>query len=108
MANEHDDDYHADDGDFRDRMQPGDRMISYNLPKAERPDGLKVRFKINVVSDQARAKEIDARQAEAIMDLLRWCREHREQQEQARQDQAAPAASPGPDQADRPADPRQE
>jgi hypothetical protein len=97
MTGEHDDDYHADDGDFCDRMQPGDQMISYNLPKAERPGGLKVRFKIHVVSDPARAREIDARQAEAIMDLLRWCRDHREQHKQARQDQGPrPGTRPGP------------
>jgi hypothetical protein len=96
MTDEHDDDYHADDDDFCDRMQPGDPMICYNLRKEERPRGLKVRFKVHVVSGD-RAREINARQAEAIRDLLLWCRDYREQQEQAVQDQAAPAGTPGPD-----------
>jgi hypothetical protein len=40
---------------------------------------MKVRYKIRVVSGP-RAKEIDARQAKAIMELLEWARQHRMQQ----------------------------
>src|ERR1700722_17090850 len=42
------------------------RVISYNVPEGQRPGGIKVRFKIRVVTGK-RAKEIDARQARAIM-----------------------------------------
>ena len=53
----------------------GTRVISYNLSEEERPGGIKVRFKIRVVTGK-RAREIDARQAEAIMEVLRWARQH--------------------------------
>ena len=53
----------------------GTRVISYNLREEERPAGIKVRFKIRVVTGK-RAREIDARQAEAIMEVLRWARQH--------------------------------
>jgi hypothetical protein len=53
----------------------GTRVISYNLSEQERPGGIKVRFKIRVVTGK-RAREIDARQAEAIMEVLRWARQH--------------------------------
>ena len=53
------------------------RIISYNVPEGERPGGIKVRFKIRVVTGK-RAKEIDARQARAIMEVLRWHRQQRE------------------------------
>jgi hypothetical protein len=55
------------------------RVISYNIPEGERPGGIKVRFKIRVVTGK-RAKEIDARQARAIMEVLQWQR--RDQQHQ--------------------------
>jgi hypothetical protein len=79
-----DDDYHEDDAMFGP-LGPGERVISYNLPRGKRPDGMKVRYKIKIISG-ARAKEIDARQAEAILEVLRWIRDHPDQQEQADQD----------------------
>jgi hypothetical protein len=54
------------------------RVISYNVPEGQRPGGIKVRFKIRVVSGK-RAREIDARQAKAIMEVLQWHRQHRSQ-----------------------------
>jgi hypothetical protein len=54
------------------------RVISYNVPEGQRPGGIKVRFKIRVVTGK-RAREIDARQATAIMEVLRWHRQHHTQ-----------------------------
>jgi hypothetical protein len=55
---------------------PGNgRVISYNIPEGERPDGIKVRFKIRIATGK-RAKEIDARQAKAIMEVLQWHSQH--------------------------------
>jgi hypothetical protein len=54
------------------------RVISYNVPEGDRPGGIKVRFKIRVVTGK-RAKEIDARQARAIMEVLQWHRQHHTQ-----------------------------
>ena len=56
------------------------RVISYNLSEGERPGGMKVRYKITIVSGP-RAKEIDARQAQVIREVLEWSRQHRQQQE---------------------------
>jgi hypothetical protein len=53
------------------------RVISYNIPEGERPGGIKVRFKIRVVTGK-RAKEIDARQARAILEVLQWQRQHQQ------------------------------
>jgi hypothetical protein len=53
----------------------GTRVISYNLKEEERPGGIKVRYKIRVVTGK-RAEEIDARQAQAILEVLRWARQH--------------------------------
>jgi hypothetical protein len=53
---------------------------------------MKVRYKIRVVSGP-RAKEIDARQAKAIMELLEWARQHRTQQANDRH----PAGEAAPD-----------
>jgi hypothetical protein len=53
----------------------GTRVISYNLSEEERPGGIKVRYKIRVVTGK-RAEEIDARQAQAILEVLRWARQH--------------------------------
>jgi hypothetical protein len=54
------------------------RVISYNLIEGERPGGMKVRYKIQIVSGP-RAKEIDARQAQVIREVLEWSRKHRQQ-----------------------------
>ena len=79
-----DDDYHEDD-DMFGPLGPGERVISYNLPREQRPGGMKVRYKIKVISG-TRANEIDARQAEAILEVPRWTRDHPDEQEQAGQD----------------------
>jgi hypothetical protein len=50
------------------------RVISYNVPEGDRPGGIKVRFKIRVATGK-RAREIDARQARAIMEVLEWQRQ---------------------------------
>ena len=47
------------------------RVISYNVPEGQRPGGIKVRFKIRIATGK-RAREIDARQAKAIMEVLQW------------------------------------
>jgi hypothetical protein len=51
------------------------RVISYNLREDERPDGIKVRYKIRVATGK-RAKELDARQAAVIMEVLQWLSQH--------------------------------
>ena len=51
------------------------RVISYNLSEEERPDGIKVRYKIRIATGK-RAKEIDARQAAIIMEVLQWLSQH--------------------------------
>jgi hypothetical protein len=53
------------------------RIISYNIPEDERPDGIKVRFKVRIATGK-RAQEIDARQAKAIMEVLQWLHQHPE------------------------------
>jgi len=54
------------------------RVISYNVAEGDRPDGIKVRFKIRIAAGK-RAKEIDARQARAILEVLQWQRQHQTQ-----------------------------
>jgi hypothetical protein len=54
---------------------PESAIIAYNLREGERPGGLKVRFKINVVTG-SKARELDARQAEAIRRLLQWAQQN--------------------------------
>jgi len=51
-------------------------VISYNVEEGERPGGIKVRFKIRIATGK-RAREIDARQAKAIMEVLQWQRQHK-------------------------------
>ena len=53
------------------------RVISYNVPEGERPDGIKVRYKIRVATGK-RAAEIDARQAKVIMEVLQWQRQQKQ------------------------------
>jgi hypothetical protein len=91
------------DEEFSGPPGADERRISYRLTPEERPSGLDVRFVVNVVSGD-RAKHIDAAQNKAIMDLLAWCRDYRQQQEQAQQD----PAPPGPDQTGREPDARRE
>jgi hypothetical protein len=57
-------------------IAPNGRVISYNVPQGERPGGIKVRFKIRIATGK-RAQLIDARQAEVIMEVLQWQRQHK-------------------------------
>jgi hypothetical protein len=59
----------------------GARIISYNLSEGERPGGIKVRYKIRVISGP-RAEAIDAAQAEVIMEVAQWAAKHRRRQQQ--------------------------
>jgi hypothetical protein len=54
----------------------GARIISYNLNEAERPGGMKVRFKIRIETGR-KAAALNAQQAEAIKELLLWARQHK-------------------------------
>ena len=54
----------------------GARIISYNLNEDERPGGIKIRMKIRVESGR-KGRAIDARQAQAIREYLRWVRQYR-------------------------------
>ena len=56
------------------------RVISYNLNEGERPGGIKVRYKITIVSGP-RAQTVDARQAQVIKEVLQWSRKHRQRPE---------------------------
>lgn len=60
-----------------DRIIDSGRVISYNLSEGERPGGMKVRYKIQIVSGP-RAKAIDARQAQVIREVLEWSLKHRQ------------------------------
>ncbi len=53
------------------------RVISYNIPEEERPDGIKVRYKIRIATGK-RGRELDARQAAVIMEVLQWLSQHPE------------------------------
>jgi hypothetical protein len=57
---------------------PESGEIAYNLREGERPAGLKVRFKIKIATG-AEARELDARQAEAIRRLLKWAQQNQQQ-----------------------------
>jgi hypothetical protein len=54
---------------------PNGTILAYNLDDMKTPGGLKVRFKIRVVSGPEAALW-DARQAEAIKELLAWATRH--------------------------------
>ena len=66
------------------RKQPGNAPlpipesaeIAYNLDEGERPDRLKVRFKIKIATG-AEARALDARQAEEIWRLLQWAQQNK-------------------------------
>jgi hypothetical protein len=104
MPENNDDEIYAricqEDLEFSGPPGPGERHISYRLTPAERTGGLDVRFLVKVVSGN-HAKALNAIQAKAIMDLLRWCRDYRQQQEQTHRDQAAPPGRPARTQAAR-------
>ena len=57
----------------------GDRIISYNVGEGERPDGIKVRYKLRVVSGP-RAKALEQAQAQVLREVLEWSRAHRQRQ----------------------------
>ena len=57
---------------------PNGTIYSYNLNDKETPGGLKVRWKIRVATG-AEGARWDARQAEAIKELLQWAHRHRHQ-----------------------------
>ncbi len=62
-------------------------VIAYDLAPDEQPggpDGLKVRYVVTVVAGE-RARELDARQAEVIWDLLKWARNHRAESEKGQE-----------------------
>jgi hypothetical protein len=76
-----DDDYHEEAPDWwMGRLQPDERIISYNLRKDERPGGMKVRYKIRVVSGPRQGNRRPP--GEAITELLKWVRRQRTQQAQ--------------------------
>ncbi|MGH3408433.1 MAG: hypothetical protein ACRDRJ_38960 [Streptosporangiaceae bacterium] len=57
-------------------IMAGPRIISYNLNEAERPGGMKIRFKIRIETGK-KAAAVNPQQAEAIKELLLWARQHR-------------------------------
>lgn len=59
-------------------VMDGPCIISYNLREDERPDGIKVRFKIRIETGR-KAAVTEARQADALRELLLWARQHRTQ-----------------------------
>jgi hypothetical protein len=59
----------------------GPRIISYNLNKDQRPDGLKVRYKVRIETGR-KAAALDAAQAQALKELLQWARHYRSQHPQ--------------------------
>jgi hypothetical protein len=67
---------HEKDGSNSPRIMAGPRIISYNLNEDERPEGMKVRFKIRVETGR-KAAALNAQQAQAIKELLQWARQHK-------------------------------
>jgi hypothetical protein len=57
---------------------PNGTIFSYNLDDGKTPDGLKVRWKIRIATGTEGARW-DARQAEAIKELLQWAHRHSHQ-----------------------------
>jgi hypothetical protein len=62
---------------------PESTIYVYNLDDSKTPGGIKVRWKIRVVDGPAAAR-YDARQAQAIMEALRWTARHQRQLRAAR------------------------
>ena len=50
---------------------------------------MKIRYKIRMAIRETRRSEIDALQAQVIMEVLQWSRQHRQQHEPAAQRTAA-------------------
>jgi hypothetical protein len=59
---------------------PESGIVAYNLREGERPGGMKVRYKIKIVTGP-KARELDQQHAEIIWELLRWARQYRTGQE---------------------------
>jgi hypothetical protein len=64
---------------------PVSTIYSYNLDDSKTPGGIKVRWKWRVIDSPAAAR-YDTRQAEAIMEALRWTARHQRQLRAARQE----------------------
>jgi hypothetical protein len=56
-----------------------ERIISYNEDGLEMADGIKVRYKLRVVTG-ARARAVEQAQAQVIKEVLEWSRQHRQRQ----------------------------
>jgi hypothetical protein len=69
-----------DDPDMRffGPPHPGERLLS---EMAEPVAGMKVRYVLRVVSGE-RARQIDIRQAQVIMEVMQWLRDHPGQHQQ--------------------------
>ena len=65
---------------------PSGTIYSYNVDDSKTPGGIKVRWKVRVVTGPQAAR-YDARQAEAIREALTWAVRH---QDQLRSPQDAP------------------
>ena len=57
---------------------PGGTIYSYNVDDSKTPGGIKVRWKVRVVTGPQAAR-YDARQAEAIREALTWAVRHKDQ-----------------------------
>jgi hypothetical protein len=55
-------------------IMDGARIISYNFSEGERPDGMRIRAKIRIVTGR-QAEALNQAQAEAIRELLLWARQ---------------------------------
>jgi hypothetical protein len=73
----------------------GARIISYNVNEDERPSGIKIRYKIRVVSGRE-AAAIGKQQADAIKEYLRWVRQYRQSQNSDPEDTPNGARAPRP------------
>jgi hypothetical protein len=63
---------------------PSDTIYSYNVDDSKTPGGIKVRWKVRVVTGPQAAR-YDARQAEAIREALTWAVRHQDQLRSAQQ-----------------------
>ncbi len=62
---------------------PSSTIYSYNVDDSKTPGGIKVRWKVRVVTGPQAAR-YDARQAEAIREALTWAVRHQRQLRSAR------------------------
>ncbi len=76
MHQENHQEYHGNPGDNPSGIIGNGTVISYNVDEGERPDGLRIRFKIRVETGKKAAAR-DAQLAAAIKELLEWSRQHR-------------------------------